>query len=306
MSLFTWIVLYMSSQIADAQPQTTSSAAVAPWQRSWFYHAPGEVITQWWILGLHAVAIAGIILFPFPPLGALAVAGVLIFLGGLGTTVCYHRALAHRAVALHPVIEQLLIFFAVFNGSGKPRTWVAMHRLHHATSDHPDDISSPGQGGFWWAHLRWLWQADSSRSQRFAHDLTAASYRFWDRAQLPILAVSFFGGLMWCTGGPMEQLSAWLWIGPIRLLWALHAQCTVNSVCHLGVAAEHGGSSRNVWWLAPVHMGQGENWHANHHRRQVDPRLGYGFFQVDIGWWAILTLRTVGLARCRAKSASAD
>jgi len=65
--------------------------------------------------------------------------------GGLGTTVCYHRALAHRALRLHPVVQEILIFFAMYNGSGAPLSWAANHRLHHAMADTPEDISSHGR-----------------------------------------------------------------------------------------------------------------------------------------------------------------
>src|SRR5206468_5232599 len=79
-------------------------------------------------------------------------------LGGFGTTIGFHRGLAHRAVKLNPVVEQFLIFFAVFNGSGSPSTWIANHRNHHANSDTMDDVSSPRHGGFWRAAQRWIYQ----------------------------------------------------------------------------------------------------------------------------------------------------
>jgi stearoyl-CoA desaturase (delta-9 desaturase) len=294
----------------DGVKHTTSTSA--PWQRSWFHCARGEIPTLAWILSLHVVGVVGLCLLPLPSLPMLAVAVGLLFLGGLGTTLAYHRALAHRALVLNPLVEQVLIFFAVFNGSGKPSTWVAMHRLHHATSDSPEDISSPSQGGFWWAHLRWLWQADQSRSAKYAKDIAAPRYRRWDRAQVPVLALSVFGGLLWASSNPAELLTACLWLGPVRLLWALHAQCAVNSICHLGDQSVDRGSSLNVWWLTLVHMGQGENWHANHHRHQVDPRLGYGW-QLDLGWLIIKALGLIGLARrvrdplhCRTPAAGAE
>ena len=279
----------------SASSASAVGVAKPPWQRSWFFCAPGEVITLCWIAGIHLAVVLGLIFLPAPTWGVVATAAGLVFMGGLGTTVCYHRALAHRGVLLNPVVEQILIFFTVFNGSGNPRTWVAMHRLHHATSDRPDDISSPHYGGFWWAHLRWLWQADQGRSERFAQDLGGFRYRFWGHAQIAVLALSAFGGLLWPAATRPEILTAWLWIGPLRLVWALHAQCAVNSICHLGQMTDEGGSSRNVWWLTWLHLGQGENWHANHHNQQVDPRLGYGS-QLDIGWWTIRALRVVGLA----------
>ncbi len=85
-----------------------------------------------WFILIHLTAAAGLILFPLPGwrifLGALALA----WIGGIGTTVCYHRALAHRALRLHPLAGAILTFFAMFNGSGSPNTWVASHRVHHA------------------------------------------------------------------------------------------------------------------------------------------------------------------------------
>jgi stearoyl-CoA desaturase (delta-9 desaturase) len=269
------------------------------WEKPWWHCAPGEGLTFGWIVGLHVLTVVGLVLLPLPSLTVLAVSFALLVCGGLGTTVCYHRALAHRSLTLNPVIEQVLILFAVLNGSGNPRTWAAMHRLHHATSDGENDISSPHHGGFWWAHLRWLWQAPQAPSEKFKHDLNGWRLRFWDKAQVPVVALSCFGGLMWSGATVPDVLAACLWLGPIRLLYALHVQCSVNSLCHLGPITATHGSSRNLWWLTLAHLGQGENWHANHHKRPVDPRLGYGW-QVDVGWWVSWMLSTCRLARLRA------
>jgi len=236
---------------------------------------------------LITLPICGISLWPGWPIAM--VAGLLTMAGGLGTTVGYHRALAHGGVKLRGPVENILIFFAMLNGSGTPRTWVSNHRLHHASSDTAEDISSPKQGGFWWAHLRWLWQAGQAPVDRYSPDLDRPMLRFWGRMQVPVLALSFFGGFVL---GP----AAWLWLGPIRLLYALHAQCTINSVCHLGDPSEVGGSSRNVWWLAPFHFLQGENWHRNHHEQPTDARLGQSAAQLDFGWWSIVVLKWCRLA----------
>ena len=279
-----------------------SHPAPQPWKRRFLWCAPGEGWTLGWIIFLHVSALMGLVLLPLPSWPVVVIAFSLIFLGGLGTTVCYHRSLAHRAVTLHPVIEQILIFFAMFNGSGNPRTWVGIHRLHHATSDSDQDISSPHHGGFWWAHLRWLWQTDLGIAERYNPDLGAGRFRFWGRIQIPLLALSAFGGLACgglASGGFTWEnaLTAALWIGPIRLLWALHTQCSVNSVCHLGSVTGPHGSGRNVFWLVIAHMGQGENWHGNHHQAAGTARLGQRWWQVDIGWWTIQALALTRLAR---------
>jgi len=93
-----------------------------PWTLPW-WKADGENFwVMIYIVAIHILAAIGLILFPLPGwkvfLSALLISGA----GGLGTTVGYHRGLAHRAVKLHPVVEQFLIFFACFNGSGAPST----------------------------------------------------------------------------------------------------------------------------------------------------------------------------------------
>jgi fatty-acid desaturase len=287
-----------SSDSPEALPASNSAPALPPWKRSWFYRAPGETPTLAWIFGIHVLALLGLLLLPFPGWPLAAVALVLLCLGGLGTTVGYHRALAHRAIQLHPVVEGALIGSAVFNGSGNPLTWVATHRFHHAHSDTERDVSSPLQGGFWWAHLRWLWQAEQARPERYCPDLIARGYRVWSRLQWPILALALLSGLfLWPALGWRGALAACVWLGPLRLVLALHAQASVNSICHLGRITREHGSGRDVWWLAFLHMGQGENWHANHHESARDPRLGRKWWQVDTGWWLILLLERCGLAK---------
>src|SRR5688572_11131769 len=279
-------------QVADRR-----RPAVEPLQRSWFYRAPGETITLIWIVAIHVTTIAGLVLLPLPGLLVVSIACALLWLGGLGTTVVYHRALAHRAFVLDPLVERVLVFFGIFNGSGNPLTWVANHRYHHAHSDTARDVSSPRQGGFWWAHLRWLWQAEQASPARYCPDLVQRGYGRWGRAQIPILALSLLAGLaFWPFFGLQTALVACLWLGPLRLVFALHVQCTVNSLCHLGaVTAEH-GSGKNVGWMTLFHLGQGENWHANHHERANDARLGRAWWQVDLGWTTIALLERCGLA----------
>jgi len=236
-------------------------------------------------------ALVGLILTPVPSWPIAVTALALTWLGGMGTTVVYHRALAHRAVKLNPVVRTVLTFFAILNGSGNPIGWTANHRLHHAKSDTIEDVSSPKIGGFWWAHLRWIWQVQQAPSARYCPDLEKPAFRMWNHLQLPIMMLSFFGGLAF-------GLEGFFWLGAIRLVFALHAQCFVNSVCHMGGSPEPGkDSSRNVPWLAVWHLFQGENWHGNHHAYPWCARLGLKTHEIDTGWWLIVLLEKVGLAR---------
>ena len=265
-------------------------APLRPWLAPWWRATPGDGPVFFYMILIHLGALAALVLAPLPGWPIALTAYGLHFLGGLGTTVCYHRAIAHRTVKLHPVVRNVLTFFAMFNGSGAPLSWAAYHRLHHAKSDTPEDISSPRVGGFWWSHLRWLWQAGAPPIQKYCKEIDRPGYRIWARLQIPILVLSVFGGLPF-------GLAAFLWIGPLRLVWALHAQCFVNSICHMRkVQTPDEATAKNVPWLALMHGFQGENWHQNHHDRPGSARLGFKPAQVDVGWYTILLLEKLGLA----------
>ena len=80
-----------------------------------------------------------------------------------------------------------------------------------------------------------------------------------------------------------------------RLVFALHAQCFVNSICHTEPTAALGeDSSRNVTWLAAMHLFQGENWHRNHHARPGSAQLGWTWRQPDLGYLTICLLEKIG------------
>jgi fatty-acid desaturase len=283
----------VTSMAEAAEQQSMDASEIAklqPWKQPWWRPGRGDGPTFVWMILIHAGALAGLVLAPLPGWRIVLCAAGLYFIGGLGTTVGYHRAIAHKSVKLHPIVRGVLTFFAMMNGSGSPLSWAAYHRLHHAKSDTPEDISSPRVGGFWWSHLRWLWQAGGPPIRKYCRDIDTPSYRFWTRIQIPVLALSFFVGLPF-------GLAAFLWIGPIRLVWALHAQCFVNSICHMRPeAGPDEQTARNVPWLAIMHCFQGENWHQNHHDRPGSARLGFTTAQLDVGWYVILLLERVGLA----------
>ncbi|HXJ19745.1 MAG TPA: fatty acid desaturase [Polyangia bacterium] len=264
-------------------------AKFQPWKQPWWRPTKGDGPALFWMILIHSCAVLGLILTPVPGWRIFLAAAALHFLGGLGTTIAYHRSIAHKSLRLNPVVRNVLTFFAVFNGSGSPLSWASYHRLHHAKSDTQEDISSPGVGGFWWSHLRWLWQAGSPPIKRYAKDLDTPVNRLWGRLQVPLMAVGLLFGLAF-------GWKAFFWLGPIRMVFALHAQCFVNSVCHLKKEPGPEGTAMNVRWLALMHFFQGENWHQNHHDRPGSARLGWTRLQPDVGWYTILLLEKLGLA----------
>ena len=267
------------------------NAQQPPWTKPWWYVSEGNGPVLFYLVTIHALALAGIILFPLPSGRVLAVAVAIASIGGIGTSVCYHRALAHRSLRLNRVVEQALIFFTVFNASGAPVSWVAKHRHHHAKADTAKDISSPRYGGFWWAHIRWIYQWSGSETSHWCPDLNHLRYRIWRLLQIPIITLSICSGLVLGWEG-------FFWIGAIRLVYVLHFQMVVNSLLHLMPGLpESVDSSRNLWWLGPLQLGAwGENWHRNHHGDARAARFGRRWWQIDVGWYAICLLKSLRLA----------
>jgi fatty-acid desaturase len=267
------------------------SAHERPWTRPWWQPSEGNGPVLFYIVLIHALALVGLIMFPLPGWHVLAMALAVASIGGIGTSVCYHRCLAHRSLRLNRVVENVLIFFAIFNASGAPLSWVANHRHHHAKADTVEEISSPRYGGFWWAHIRWIYQWSGSEVRRWCPDLDQPRYRIWARLQIPIVIISIFSGLM-------LGLEGFFWIGAIRLVYALHFQMFVNSLLHMTPRLAEGvDSSRNLWWLGPFQFGAwGENWHRNHHKDANAARFGRRWWQIDLGWYAICGLRSLRLA----------
>ena len=269
---------------------TLSSLGPEPWKTMWWKPAAGEWGTFIYVVTTHVLAAIGIVLFPMPGWRLVLIAVAIAWVGGLGVTIGYHRAIAHGALQLQPVLRHVMIFVAMFNGSGSPASWTANHRQHHSCVETPEDISSPRIGGFWWAHLRWLWQAGQVPLDRWCPDLDKPEYRFWAHAQVPVVVLSMFGGLAF---GP----AAFFWCGPIRLLYALHAQCFINSSGHMGAGLEEGeDSSQNLPWLGVMHLFQGEHWHRNHHAQPGVAHFGSRPAQVDFGWYTVVLLERLGLA----------
>jgi fatty-acid desaturase len=277
------------SQATTAPTYQRTPQDIPPWEMPFWKPAKGKAGILLYLVLIHVLAVTGLVLFPLPSVPILGLSLLLTCLGGLGTTVGYHRMLAHRTLKVRKPMEHFLIFWAVFNGSGHPSSWVAYHRRHHSSTDTPQDISSPKHGGFWWAHLRWLYQSAPADCQKWCPELNRGTYRVWRFAEVPVILLSLLGGLAFGWQG-------FFWLGAIRLVYSLHMQCFVNSLTHLDHSQER-DSSKNVWWLGPFQLtAWGENWHRNHHSFVSSARLGWRWWQVDIGWYFILMLEATGLA----------
>ncbi len=86
--------------------------------------------------------------------------------------------------------------------------------------------------------------------------------------------------LGWIVGGGLgTALTAVLWGGFVRVFLLHHVTWSINSVCHFFGRKRFDieDESRNVFWLAPLSMG--EAWHHNHHAFPTSAFHGLRFWE---------------------------
>ena len=87
-----------------------------------------------------------------------------------------------------------------------------------------------------------------------------------------------------------------LWGIFFRTTWGLHATWLVNSATHLWGTRrfQTRDDSTNNWWVALLAFGEG--WHNNHHAHPTSARHGLAWYELDVNWIFISTLRRLNLA----------
>ncbi len=233
-------------------------------------------------VGLPPVAlIAAIVLLWHRAIGPLEL-GLMIGLyvvTALGVTLGYHRMFTHRAFEASRPFRAIMAVLGSMAVEGSVITWVADHRKHHAFTDQEGDPHSPhlsGPGfvgavkGLWHAHIGWLFETvGTAERERFAPDLVKdRALRVIDKLFFLWVTLGFLipFALGWIVGGGLgTALTALLWGGVVRMFLLHHVTWSINSVCHFFGRRRFDveDESRNVFWLAPLSMG--EAWHHNHH-----------------------------------------
>ena len=128
--------------------------------------------------------------------------------------------------------------------------------------------------------------------KKFAPDLARDPYYRWlDRNFLPLQIP--VGILLYLCGGWSFVIYGVF----LRAVVLWHSTWLINSATHLyGYRNfEVEDNSRNLWWAAILTYGEG--WHNNHHAHPNVAPAGRHWWEVDMTWWAIKTLQTLGLAK---------
>jgi stearoyl-CoA desaturase (delta-9 desaturase) len=286
MRLAAIVVEYFEGRFMTTQLQLASTSGqpfVLNWRNVAFFSS------------FHALALLAPWFFSWSALSVMLLLHWLF--GSIGICLGYHRLLTHRSLQVPKALEYFLTLLGALAMQGGPIFWVAGHRLHHAFTEDLDKDPYSARRGFWWSHILWVLYPrseffDTETYRKSAPDLARDPFYTWlDRyfllLQLPLgILLYMLGGWSFVVYGVFVR---------VVLLW--HTTWLINSVTHIRGhrAFETEDGSRNLWWAAILTFGEG--WHNNHHAYPHVAKAGWQWWQIDVTWWAIQVLKTLGLAK---------
>jgi stearoyl-CoA desaturase (delta-9 desaturase) len=251
---------------------------------------------------LRPAAVAGFVLVHLAALGVFAVGfswlGVALCIGSyylrmFAVTAGFHRYFSHRTYRLPRVPAFLLAFLGQTAAQKGVLWWASNHRHHHKYSDRPEDIHSPLQGGFWWAHMGWILSPDYETTDlsRVPDLAKYPELRWLDRNQfLPTMLYAVALSLVF---GPVGLFYGYFL--STALLW--HGTFSVNSIMHVfgRRAFATTDDSRNSFLISLITMGEG--WHNNHHWAPGSAAQGFRWWQWDGSFYVLWLAERLGLVR---------
>jgi stearoyl-CoA desaturase (Delta-9 desaturase) len=224
------------------------------------------------------------------PVVAAAVTQVAV----IATSVYLHRALAHRALTMHPAVELAFRTVLWLTTGQRRQQWVAVHRKHHAFTDREGDPHSPRLLGFWWVqflnvfyYMREARKAETIR--KFAPDLAE------DRLDRAVFSWGLVGlGL----GVTLLCVALGVWPGLITalmhtVLYVFVVAPLINGLGHWRGAQNFANTAYNSLGLAWVTGG--ESLHNNHHAHPRAARFSVRRSEFDPSWLVVRALAALGL-----------
>lgn len=248
----------------------------------------GQLLNLISIVLLHVGAVVAVARGATLKLVLLAAATYLVRMFAI--TAVYHRYFSHRSYRTSRVFQFLLALLGTTATQKGPLWWASTHRAHHRHSDTAQDVHSPLQRGFWYAHLGW-WMGREHETTDLARVQDFARYPeilFLDRWH-------WIGPVLLMGGLALFGLDAFLWGYVLSTCVLLHATFTINSLAHLFGSRRYAttDTSRNNVLLALLTLGEG--WHNNHHHYMSSARQGFFWWEIDVSYYILWGLARLGL-----------
>lgn len=239
-------------------------------------------------------------LIDLPWWGYVLVTLLLTHITIASVTIYLHRAQAHRALELHPLVSHFFRFWLWLTTGMITKQWVAIHRKHHAKCETPEDPHSPQVLGL----RKVLWQGaelyriaaqDSTTLERYGHGTPDD----WLERHL-YTPHNFLGvGLMFLVDVVLfGTIGITIWA--VQMLWIpFFAAGVINGLGHYwgyrNYLTEDASTNIFPWGI----LIGGEELHNNHHAYGSSAKLSARWYEFDIGWLYIRLLALLRLAKVK-------
>jgi stearoyl-CoA desaturase (delta-9 desaturase) len=257
------------------------------------------------VIERHIGTLAAILFFPLNlPLLLLCVISYGFRI--VGADAIYHRYFAHRTFRVSRPTQFILALVGAQSGQRGPLWWAAKHREHHRYVETERDPHSPTAHSLMYAAVHWFLDPAHAKTNldvvsdfaRF-RELRWVNRFYW----IPFYGVGalFFaaGSLGW-LGQSVTGLSAFLWGFEVPATIVLYVAACVNVLNHIPTLP--GGyrrfdtpdKSTNRFLLGIVSSGVG--FHNNHHQFAACAKCGFAWWEIDISYYVIRAMQSLGLA----------
>jgi stearoyl-CoA desaturase (delta-9 desaturase) len=215
-------------------------------------------------------------------------------------TIFLHRAQAHRALVLHPVVSHFFRLWLWLTTGMETKAWTAIHRKHHAKCETVEDPHSPQVMGL----AKVLWEGAELYRKEGKNKETLERYGQGtpdDWLEQNIYTPHSAKGV-----ALLVAINLFLFGIPGLTIWAIQmawipffAAGIINGIGHYyGYRSfECADAAANVFpWGILI---GGEELHNNHHTYPTSAKLSVKWWEFDIGWLYIRVLMTLGLAKVK-------
>jgi stearoyl-CoA desaturase (delta-9 desaturase) len=215
-------------------------------------------------------------------------------------TIYLHRHQAHRALELHGIPSHFFRFWLWLTTGQVTKEWAAIHRKHHAKCDTEEDPHSPVTRGIkkvFWEGAE-LYRAESKNMEtmeKYGHGTPSdwieknlyTKYSWMGVVLMAVINLALFG-----------VIGATVWA--VQMVWIpVTAAGIINGIGHYWGYRNYdcADAATNIIPFGII-IG-GEELHNNHHTFATSAKLSSKWYEVDIGWFYIRTLETLGLAKVK-------
>lgn len=229
----------------------------------------------------------------------------------LGVTIGFHRLMSHKSFETYRWVRGFWTMVGTMSVEGAPLTWCAVHRRHHSYSDRHGDPHSPrlhGDGfwdmlrGLWHSQVGWLFSGIWSEPnlEKYIPDLLKDPLlirinKHYGLLVLLSLAIPTVIGYL-IEGSWVGAWLGFLWGGLVRVFFTHHVTWSINSICHVFGSRDYKSNDHSTNNVVCGVLAMGEGWHNNHHAFPASARHGLKWWQFDLSWLIIRTMKLTGLA----------